>query len=277
MHRLYSLMKVTIDSLSSMWAKVLLLLTFSLYPCYSAPIKIAILDTYFCPKLIMTPKNIQINTVIDNSHSHKSESCSTYSKKNRLFHGQWVLEEFINNIKIKDQIIIQPISIFNSSGVQDIESWKKAFNNQEKYDLFLVAAGVSLKKESIIFPNFIRPVITAGSTYGKGINKKSLLWPQSEYKNDFVITIGSYLEENEDLGTRDDYNLIFKKRMKFFFSAGIESSHFKGTSFAVAVATSRLLSLCEKQVKSHRGLYKCLESNRKLITLKESKKKIPTF
>jgi hypothetical protein len=260
-----------------MWAKVILLLTFSISASFGGELKIAILDTYFCPKLLKTSKNIQIKPVIDNTSSHNPKSCNKFSKKNRLFHGQLVLKNFIENLNSKEKISIQPISIFNSQGFQDIHSWKEAFKDQTQYDLYIIAAGLNPKKKVIEFPKITTPLIIAGATFGRGINKSTRLWPQAEYNKDLVITIGTFLEQNEDLGTRDDYNLIFKDRMKYFFSAGKDDSDFRGSSYAVSVAASRLVSLCFLQIKKEKGPYKCLEANKKFITLKESKKELPTF
>jgi hypothetical protein len=260
------------DNLKITRVGLLVLLVFFSTSVYSKTLKVALIDTNYCIKKSINLKNVKILTPIDTTKSN-SKSCNDYSIKNRKYHGQWVLNQMLSNLNQDQKIEITPYIVYNSSGVQQKEYWQEALKNQSQFHLIVMAAGLINEKG----PKLEVPVLVAGATYGRGISKKTTIWPQSEFKNSFVFTIGSYLEKTEELDSRGDFNLIHKDQMKYFFSSGPDGSHLQGTSRAVATAAAKAISLCYETLLSRGDFAKCLEKNKVMIKLKESNKEVPSF
>jgi hypothetical protein len=254
------------------WGRYLIFLTFFIQFTQASPLKIAILDTGFCPSLIKHETNISINSPIDLTSSVKLD-CKKYSNSNRRFHGQWVLQQFLKVLKTSHKIEITPFIIFDSTGSQKESYWKTAFLQQDNFHLFITAAGVQGTSKF----NITRPIFVAGATLGRGIRKSSKLWPQSEFKNKLVFKIGSYLPKGKNLGKREDYTLLRKKEMSYFFSSGSSEALFKGSSRAVATASARAVNLCYEKLFSLKGLAECLKKKRFKIKLDESHRELLSF
>lgn len=234
--------------------------------------KVAILDTGFCSSKLTYPKNISIKPSTDLTQSNNFD-CNKLDKINRRLHGNWVLSQFINEIKTKLPIEISPFIIFDKNAKQSPLFWKRAFQRQGDFDLYVIAAGI---KESSLVRSIVikRPIIVAGATIGNGINYKSKLWPQTQYKNNLVLTIGSYSEKDEFLPARPDYTLVNSSEMKFFFSGGGVNDHFKGTSRATATAAARAINHCYGDLIKRKNLRECLEKYRKEIEIINDREKI---
>ncbi|OUR97163.1 hypothetical protein A9Q84_12615 [Halobacteriovorax marinus] len=265
-----------VDKKNIKWGRILFFLTFFIQSSFAGPLKIALLDTGFCPELLKTNKFIKIHAPIDLTDSVKL-NCAKYSKDNRRFHGQWVLEQFLKELKSKREIEITPFIIFDKNANQAESYWKKAFLKQADFHLFITAAGLPYKGKANITKKITRPIFVAGATLGKGIRKSSTLWPQVHFNHQQVFTIGSFLEKDQVLGSREDYTLLRPKEMKFFFSSGPTKDHFKGSSRAVATASARAINHCYEVILKSKPLSKCLEKKRILLPLEEGSLKLPTF
>jgi len=258
------------------WGRILFFLTFFIQLSHASPLKVAILDTGFCPSLLMLKKNIKVNSQVDLTHSVKL-NCKSYSISNRRFHGQWVLEQFLKNLKTTKEVEITPFIIFDKNGIQKEIYWQRAFSKQAEFHLIISAAGLLFKNKIDITETIKTPIFVAGATLGKRIKKNSKIWPQIEFRKDLVFTIGSYLPKSEALGSREDYTLLRPKEMKYFFSSGDSIDHFKGSSRAVATASARALDLCYEKLIGFKGLKSCLKKKQFQIKLDESKTRLLSF
>ncbi len=250
----------------------LISLLFFSHHAFASPLKIAILDTGFCLDKLSPSKNITIHKSIDLTKSNNFK-CSTLKRSDRRLHGNWVLTQFLKEIKNKAPIEITPFIVFDKNAKQDSKSWIEAFKRQEEFNLFIIAAGIrEIKKlESVIIKT---PIFVAGATIGRGISYKTILWPQNQFKNPFVYTIGSYSEPVDELPARPDYTLINPSQMKFFFSAGSAKTSFNGSSLATATAAARSVNHCYKSFIKKKGLEDCLKANSKTINILNDTEKI---
>lgn len=258
------------------WGRHLVFLAFFIQITHASPLKIAILDTGFCPELLKLKKNVTINPPIDLTSSVHLD-CQKYSTKNRRFHGHWVLEQFLRELKLEKKIQVTPLIIFDQNGSQRLEYWKRAFNKQSEFHLIISAAGITQNKRSKMTSEIKRPIIVAGATLGRGIKESTILWPQSEFKNPLVTAIGSYLPKDQTLGKREDYTLLRKNEMSYFFSAGRDSDYFRGSSRAVATASARAINICFNELLDLKNLKSCLKRKSFKIKLDESAKSLPSF
>ncbi|WP_290730011.1 hypothetical protein [Halobacteriovorax sp. JY17] len=239
---------------------------------HSAPLKIAILDTGFCSESLSFPKNIKIHPSVDLTRSNNFK-CNDLKETDRRLHGNWVLKQFLSTLKVKEEVEVFPLIIFDRNAHQQIDSWKKAFTNQENYHLYIIAAGMRRTKE-LASIEIKTPLFVAGATIGRGIGYKTLLWPQNQYKNPNVFTVGNFSKANKDLPARPDYTLINSTQMKYFFSGGGDSDFFKGTSRATATAAARAINLCYSKFLKKNGIQTCLKENSKEVEIFNDKEKI---
>lgn len=252
-------------------------LLFLIQPLLASPLKIAILDTGFCLEKLTPSKNITLRESIDLTKSNNFD-CNNLSKENRRLHGNWVLNQFLKEIKTTEPIEISPFIVFNKNAKQESTSWLEAFKKQEDFHLFIIAAGI--RDVERLNPIEIKtPLFVAGATIGRGIGYKTVLWPQNQFKNPLVFTIGSYSMANEDLPARPDYTLINPSQMKFFLSAGDMKSSFNGSSMATATAAARSVNYCYKSFLTKKGVESCLKKSSKSIDIfnDTEKLKIPTL
>ena len=262
----------TEDKIYSMRAGLIVLLAFFSFHTHSRNLTIAFIDTNFCLEKSLKVENVIINKAIDATNSNSS-TCVDYSKTSRKYHAQQVLNNFLSKLSTNRALTIQPITVFDKNGQQKKSYWKRALKNQKDYDVIVMAAGLI----EAIGPKITTPILVAGATYGKGIKKTTKVWPQSEFSNPLIITIGSYLEANDDLGTRADFNLIHEDQMKFFFSSGPENSPLQGTSRAVSSAAARAIKICRDAIVKKRSLYKCLKKRSRKIKLSERSSSVLSF
>ncbi len=210
-----------------------------------ANIKIAILDTGFCPEEIKVPSSIEIKPPTDGLGKVVLR-CADYTiqqkKSSRRFHGQWVLEQFLASYQGKASLTIHPFIVFNERGEQTPEAWLKTIAEIKKqdHDIVIVAAGLptptALTKS---LPGVW--LVASGRAEGK-MTKDISLFPQMLAPRENLILIGSYMEGRAGQSDLFDQNLLYVDKIDFFKPAG--SGHFQGTSYAVARAAGEALTKC---------------------------------
>lgn len=257
---------------------------FSLLPNANAGLlRVAVLDTGFCPTLIKTPSKVKILPVSDLTQSVKYK-CVEDQLKSRRFHGHWVLAEILNELKdtdIKENIEIHPMVIFNNSGEQKLRYWNRALEevNSKSINLIIAAAGLPLldnhmrQQASQIKLSSI-PFILAAARNSPGIPKDSILFPHSllDPKNQF--TFGSYHKGIDEKGPHfKDTSLIDEKEIDYYFPFNFKPRLFgelKGTSLAAALGSRFILKNCLKKELNSVALDKCLQKAKKnIVTLKD--------
>jgi len=248
-----------------------LLLFFSL-PLIASPLKIAVLDTGFCPDKLSYSKNITFKESIDLTKSNHFD-CKKLKNENRRLHGNWVLERFLKELPSGHEIEITPFIIFDKHAKQNEAYWSRAFSKQNDYHLFIIAAGIKSTPQLENIKISI-PIVVAGATLGRGIQYKSILWPQSQFKLPNVFTIGSYTPKDSDLPARPDYTLINPTQMKFFFEGGGANDSFKGTSRACAIASAKAIHHCYQELKKREPLATCLDKVKKKIEIFNDNEKV---
>ncbi|WP_127715906.1 hypothetical protein [Halobacteriovorax sp. HLS] len=256
---------------------LLVLLFFISINSQAKTLTVAILDTAFCPTSERPSPTIHIRRAIDLTKTHNID-CSKVSAKeissNRLFHGQLVLNRFIEELSNEIKVDIQPFQIFDKNGFTRPSYWEDALVDNKKFDLFIIAAGVKVKSVHVLKVPTL--AFVAGATFGRGINKTTKLWPQVDFRKSNIITIGSYLLPADGLKERSDHTLIHPKRMKYFFAAGTDSEALKGSSRAVATAAARSINTCHDQFGKVQSVIDCLEKKKKILNL-EANKQVQTY
>lgn len=218
---------------------------------FCAEIKIAIVDTGFCPKNIK--QRIIIEEVRDFTKSVILD-CSTQTKQNARFHGQHVLEEFIAPLDLKKlSIHLFPLIVFDKFGQQKKEYWLKAIDwiKKNKIDFVLTASG--LITETKIVKELPGIWFAPSGRLAPGIKEKTALFPQNLAPLENLFLIGDFYEGQEILY---DQALLYQDKIDYYFSSGIKE--FQGTSRAVAVGAAWALNLCP--IKNMRA---CLKKKRK--------------
>ena len=257
----------------------LLALFFFINPSFAkkTKLKIAILDTGFCPKKLQPfHPHISIRPPMDFANK-AFYSCDGFDLKNRRYHGHLVLSYLVEQLNPKNQIEIQPMVIFDSWGKQKIGYWKKALDwaHDHNFDIIIAAAGLPIEKKQ----NYPLKAITflSSGRSGIGIKANSKLFPQELHLKNQVFLIGSYHPpiSQYDKTILEDPKLLYKNEIDYYFSGGLSSDLLRGSSLAVALALRKALNLCENSFKDH-SLGQCLKKYKKEIKL-DNKLSLPTF
>lgn len=232
----------------------LFLFSSSLFAKVDGKLHIAIIDTGFCNKSTMVQRPIDLTNSVQ-------LNCKKLDRRDRRFHGHFVLEKFLDHNRRKD-LIISPLIVFDKDGIQKEEYWLKAIEwiRKNKVDIVLTASG--LKVEKSLGPLSTLTVAASGQVSGK-IRRFHKLWPQS-FKSENLILIGSLIREDKNT-VYTDHLLLNKERIDYFIEE--ESS-----SKAVAIGLAKALNKCkEDQIR------KCFESRSKTLTDSLSKKPLNTL
>lgn len=230
---------------------LILLLPLNLY----GSLNIAILDTGFCPRLIVTSQNITINKTVDLTGTIKNDYCQKFNIHSERFHGHLVLEEFLHYlIPTTEKIKITPYVVFDNSGLQKEIYWKSFIN--KKFDLVISAVGLISPLNISSHLNGIWFI--AAPRIGPNIKKDSIIYPANIAPQDNLFLIGNYFSGTKILF---DEAQLYQKQIKYFFPQG--DGDLVGTSRAVSEAAAKALTLCRKSFEAN--LQKCLEKNKKVI------------
>lgn len=208
-------------------------------------IKVAIIDTGFCPeKISRLKKNITIQSQIDFTRKKKWD-CSKISKKvlnsSPRFHGHKVLLEFLKFAPKKEKITVKPMVVFDLNGEQSKEAWIKAIKYVDKgnFDFVLSASGFVTKEKLVDeLPGIW---FVPSGRIERSIKKSTILFPQSLAPQVNLYLIGDY---NDGRETFYDQSLLYQNVIDYYFPVGKGS--FKGTSRAVAEAFGIALRSCYK-------------------------------
>ncbi|MGZ3857128.1 MAG: hypothetical protein ACXVKO_12795, partial [Bacteriovorax sp.] len=225
--------KFKFNLLLALFGPVFFLLAKPLY----AEVKIALIDTGFCPEKIQD--NIKIEPTIDFTKSVKLDCFKSDTHLPR-FHGQLVLEEFLKFLDFKKiKVHLYPLMIFDIRGDQKKEYWIEAIDwvKKNKIDFVLTASGLitNEKIENVLPAIWFVPSGRASP----GIADKSALFPQNLAPQENLFLIGDYYDGKQVLY---DQALLYKDKIDYYFPSGLKG--FKGTSRAVAEAAARALNLC---------------------------------
>jgi len=232
----------------------LFLLSTSLFAKVDGKFHIAVIDTGFCNKSSLVQKPVDLTSSVQ-------LDCKKLDKKNRRFHGHFVLEKFLDLNRRKD-LVISPLIVFDSDGIQKEEYWLKAIQwiKKNKVDLILTASG--LKVEKSLGPLNVLTVAASGQVSGK-IRRFHKLWPQS-FQSQNLILIGNLIREDKKT-VYVDHLLLHKERIDYFVEE--ESS-----SKAVAIAMAKALNKCKDD-----EIKKCFENQVKTLTDSLTKKSLDTL
>lgn len=232
--------------------KILLIIFFySISTNLFADIRIAILDTGFCPEKIKLKENIHLENVIDLTNSVKQDYCKKFNPSLPRFHGHLVLQSFVNFIvNSTEKIIITPYVIFDYKGQQEKKYWQQTLTRQ--YDLFISAAG--LVTEEKFSNSLIGEWFVAAPRIGPGIKIDSVVFPVSLAPLNNLFVIGDFIEGDPKLFDKEQ---LYKDKINYFFSSG--TGDLRGTSRAVAEAAARAIIFCANQLKIKNNLRECLK------------------
>ncbi|MDC1175087.1 hypothetical protein OAT67_06815 [Bacteriovoracaceae bacterium] len=249
------------------------LLCLILSSCHQSkkPLKIAFIDTGFCPDLIETKKNITIHKTREFA-GHNGLYCENFKKTNRRFHGHLVLENFLKHLKVKDQISVFPLVVFDNSGKQSAFAWRNAlhFIQENNMDLMISASGLKINKgdsKSLALPEDLTVLVASGQR-GIDINDKDNLFPQSDPSKQLLL-IGSYFPPI----LKGDHHNLFKKtllyqsKIDYYFPDSIGKRNLAGSSYAVSVAAAKALNLCLIELND---LKNCLSKHKKALSFANS-------
>lgn len=234
----------------------------------SATIKIAFIDTGFCPS---SQAKIKIHPVVDLTNSVKIDCKKTELKSPRL-HGQRVLSEFLQLVdNRKTPMEIYPLIVFDAKGDQKKDYWLKAIDwlKVNKINLVLTAAGYITNAEEIKTMVVELPGIwfVPSGRLSPGVSKSTVLYPQGLAPKENLFLIGDYYDGKVVLY---DQGLLYQDKIDFYFPSG--KGDFTGTSRAVAEAAARALNLC-----SLSQLRQCLFKKSKEYVDGFSRKKLKTY
>lgn len=209
-------------------------------------------------------------------------NCEKLNKKQRRFHGHWVLETFLNLAPKEMMIEIWPVILFDFQAVQKAPYWVSAlkFLEKKRPDVILSAAGLPLNKGipselKLIYSKFF---VSSGRAGGP-IKADTKLFPHELAPHPSLYLIGSYYPPLNKEDYIFDDKLLYQKHIDYYFSQGPIGEEFVGTSRSVAVGLARALEVCpsEFHLKNDSKLRECLKKHRVRLTMSYSKKIIPTL
>lgn len=242
-----------------------------------ASLKIAIVDSGFCPDKIKKNKGITINTPLDMTDSVKL-NCkalkeSDFEKQGR-FHGQLVLKEFLKHLPKKAKVSIHPLVVYNKKGVQTQKAWTKAISwiEKKKVDLVLTASG--LLDEAPPAKELPALWFMPSGRIGGEVKKETTLFPQLLAPKPNIFIIGDYFDGKKVFY---DENLLYQSAIDYYFPSG--ENKFSGTSRAVAHGLGRAIEVCalHKKMQAPYELRLCLLKNHKKLEASVTKKEIKTY
>ena len=154
-------------------------------------IKVAILDSGFCPDQLSVPASMTIKENWFATESKFVFNCDQNEGSSQRFHGQKVLEAFVESwgLENKSKIEITPIIMLDKEGFQTKESWLRALKKirNDKFTLVVSSIGFAIENVSEIngekwsLPEQTTYFFAAGEKVGR--LAKVNLYPQILTKN----------------------------------------------------------------------------------------------
>jgi len=245
-------------------------------------LKLALLDTGFCPSLALVNPNIIIEPVKDVTQSN-TYKCHQNQLAGARFHGQRVLDLF-SALYPKEaghkKIVITPIVIFNKDGQQSFTYWNQALKLSQDHAIILAAAGLRLpedetkrRQQSSKAPIPEGIIIVASGRVGPNIPKTTKLFPQELSSLDNMILVGSYHKPLFEKGfALKDGSLLYREAIDYYFEySGKLSPTLKGASRALAVGGAKMLEHCAEEAgKGALDFKGCLKKKSFKISFKEN-------
>lgn len=206
----------------------------------AATFKLAILDTGFCLSKLPSNSKIAIHPLYF-PMGNFDLPCEQMDENSKRFHGQKVLETFINNYHGKKIIEIYPVVVFDQEGQQKVAYWKEAMLKlmRQKVKDVMSATGVPLNaKVQAILPKFFHFTLASGRKEAllKGM---IALFPQDYLPKKQLTIVGSQLKLLES--TLKDPNTYNPDRVDVWIDE-LPNESFKGSSRAVAIHMAQILS-----------------------------------
>lgn len=228
-------------------------------------ITIAFLDTGFCPHLTIIPKTV--NARIEESlnvTANENFSCPSTSTeeilKNPRFHGQNVLNEFLRNINILNDLKIITIIVFDGQGKYKKEYFLNALKLLKLKNVDIVISAAGLIDQKVEISSLSGIWFLSSGNVGPLVSKATKLYPQelvAKYKMKNAFLIGDYFDDKTILF---DQSQLYQNDTHYFFPSG--NLTFKGTSRAVSIASSRALNLCINEINQ---MHRCLSQHKKIL------------
>ena len=204
--------------------------------------------------------------------------CQKISAKDLLesgrFHGQHVLNEFLEFLPKDIAVEIYPMVIYDHTGTQTKEAWLKSieFIKSKKIDLVLTASGlINSPKLALELPSIW---FVPSGRLERMIDKTTVLFPQNLAPKSNLFVIGDYFEGKTNLY---DQALIYQEQIDYYFPSG--KKKFTGTSRAVSEAMAIALKHCfiPKDVIAAHSLRLCLMNKSRTLRDPILKKEFKTF
>lgn len=228
-------------------------------------VRVAVIDTGFCPESIST--KVTINPAIDLTNSNKL-NCKKMNLSDLRFHGQQVVLEFLSYLDPKKtKINLFPLIVFDDHGIQKKEYWLRAIHwvKKNNIDIVLTASGfITSEKLVSELPGIW---FVPSGRMNPQVKESSQLFPQNLAPKTNLFLIGDYYDGDKILY---DQSLLYKERIDYFFPSG--GNKFTGTSRAVAEAAAKAINLCSIQ-----NMRACLKKLSKEFTDNISQRKIQTY
>lgn len=224
---------------------LLLFISFSKGIALGETYKVAFIDTGFCTQKLPIIKNVK--------YLEQNISSSICSQINpRAWHGQAVLEKFLENIKLNDGENLQVFlySVFNKNGEQDILLWQNALKGieRDKVRHTFIALGVPfIQSKKLALPSGYF-YVSAGQV-GLGIDKEMKLWPH-ELSNDQLFLVDGWQKNIQGAYYQDPLHL-YQSKIKFVTIIPAQNINDKiaHTSLALALFAKKSWELCRFEAK----------------------------
>lgn len=251
---------------------------FSLFSFSYADLKIALVDTGFCPeKARVVSKKHKVLPALDMTGTNKYD-CKKINKneldKSGRFHGQHVLNEFLNFLPQKIEVTIRPLIVYDHTGTQTESGWNNAilYIEKEKMDMVLTASGF-IHRGKLVSELPAIWFIPSGRKE-RLINETTELFPQNLAPQPNILVIGDYFDQGQIVY---DQALLYQEKIDYYFPSG--NKKFQGTSRAVAQAMARALEKCfiAQDITQAHSLRLCLLKNEKILRDPILKKEFKTF
>lgn len=243
----------------------------------NATLKLAVIDTGFCPAQIKTTSKKHKILPVSDLTGATAINCKKLTQKriesSPRFHGQKVLKEFIKHLPKDISVSIKPLVVYNAKGDQTESAWRKAiaYVEKEKIDLVLTASGF-IYNEKLVQELPAIWFVPSGRAE-RGLDAKTVLFPQSLAPKPNIFVIGDYFDGGQVIY---DQALLYQEQIDYYFPSG---KGFSGTSRAVAEAAAKALKRCflPKDIIAAHSLRLCLLKHEKLLKDPILKKEFKTF
>ena len=235
-----------------------------------ASLDLVLVDTQFCPSIIQKIKKPNLSILPPRYFSGRSKRKCDLKKLDHIrYHGQRVLELFLNQTQFKTPTTLHLWSPYHHDGKQSLKSWKTIIKELKKMgpDMVFGASTLPLKKPiqysfSIEAPWFL----PTGNKSGL-IKDSSFLFPShSKVRN--IFPVGGLHWEKDEKGKLDDFHLdqtnLRPHMIKFYQSSGTSVHKLRGTSRAATLASAAFFRMCQLELAKQTWA-KCLKNRTRNI------------